>query len=87
MIDLTNKNVNKGKKKVVGIHINEPPLPPKNIFISKVDLELEIDKKEREDMAKDLEKVENKAEVAETRRKIQFIKSTSCITTWQNQTS
>lgn len=58
------KHCNKGKQKVVGIHINEPQVIPNkstNLFMSKVDLYLEKAKKEREDLAKELEKVENEA--------------------------
>ena len=46
----------------MGIQINEPQVPPKNPVMSKFDLDLETTKKERKDLAKDLEKVENEAE-------------------------
>ena len=72
---------------MVGVQINEPPFPTKNIVISKIDLELEREKKGEEDLAKELEKVANEVEVDETRRKIHFIKSTFDLTTWQNQAS
>ena len=38
--------------------------------MSKLDLDLEKARKEKEDLAKELEKVENEAQVAKTRRKI-----------------
>ena len=52
--------------------------------MSKLDLELEREKKQREDTTKELEKVENEDEVTEIRRKIHFLKSTSSLTSWQN---
>ena len=44
--------------------------------MQKIDLELEKDRQEKEDLAKELEKVENEAVVVEMRRKITFLKST-----------
>lgn len=72
VIDLTVKNPEKGKEKVVGIKINEPQVPSKNIIMSKLDLELEKVKIEKQDLAKELEKVENEAQAVETGRKIFF---------------
>lgn len=71
----------------MGIQINEPHVPPKNIVISKIYLELERTKNKREDIAKELEKFENEVEVAKTRRKIHLLKSNPSLTTWKNQTS
>ena len=50
----------------------------------KLDLDLDKAKKQREELAKDLEKVESKAKVVETRRKIHFIKFTSALASWPN---
>ena len=50
--------------------------------MSKMDLDLEKARKEKEDLAKDLEKVENKAQAIETTREIQFIKSNSTLASW-----
>lgn len=61
VIDFTMRNYDKGKKKVVGIQINEPQAPYKNPIMSKLDLDLEKEKKEREDLAKEHEKVDNEA--------------------------
>lgn len=52
--------------------------------MSKLDLELEKARKEKEDLAKELEKVENEAQAVETRREIQFIKSNYALTSWKN---
>ena len=62
---------------MVGIHISEPMVTTKNnIVMSKIDLELEKARKEKEDLAKELEKVENEAIAAKMRRQISFLKST-----------
>ena len=73
---------NKGKGKAIGIQINEPQAtlnkymnPPMSIL----DLGLEKSRKEKEDLAKELEKVENEAQAIKTRRKIYFIKSNSTL--------
>ena len=47
--------------------------------MSKLGLDLEKAKKEKEDLVKELAKVENEAQATETRRKIQFIKSNSAL--------
>ena len=81
------KITDKGKGKATGIQINEPQVLPSNSTnpsMSKLDLELEKARKEKEDLAKELEKVENEAQVAETRRKIQFIKSNFALASWPN---
>ncbi len=86
-IEPTAKAPNKGKGKSIGIWINEPQaLPSKPIqpFISKLDLDLEKARKEKQDLAKELDKVENEAQAAKTRRKIQFIKSNSALASWPN---
>ena len=44
--------------------------------MSKLDLELEKAMKEKEDLAKELKKVENEAATVEMRRHIAFLKST-----------
>lgn len=41
-------------------------------------------KKEKEDLAKELEKVENKAKAIEIRRKVQFINSNFALASWPN---
>ena len=67
------KATNKGKGKSIGVQINEPQVLPSksmNPSMSKLDLELEKARKEKEDLAKDLEKVENESQVAEIRRKM-----------------
>ena len=62
---------------MVGIQINEPMVTTKNnLAISKIDLELEKARQEKEDLAKELEKVENEATAAKMRRQIAFLKST-----------
>ena len=53
--------------------------------MTQLDLELEKSRKEREDLAKELEKVENEAQAAEARRKIMFIKSNSGLTVQSSQ--
>ena len=71
------KITDKGKGKTMGIQINEPQVLSSNSTnpsMSKLDLELEKARKEKEDLAKELEKVENEAQAVETKRKIQFIK-------------
>ena len=56
------KVIDKGKKKVVAIQINELVITTKNTLVmSKLDLELEKARQEKEDLAKELEKVENEA--------------------------
>ena len=45
--------------------------------MSKADLYLEKARKEKKDLAKEIEKVDDEAQLVETRRKIQFIKSNS----------
>lgn len=55
--------------------------------MSKIDLDLEKSKKEWEDLGKELEKVVNEAQVAEMKRKIQFLKSTFSVTMRQDQSS
>lgn len=52
--------------------------------MSKLDLDLEKARKEREDLAKELENVENEAQETETMRKIKFIKSNSSLALWSN---
>ena len=67
------KVIDKKKGKAIGIQINEPQaLPRKSINppMSKLDLYLEKARKEKEDLAKELEKVENEALATKTRRKI-----------------
>ena len=54
-IEMTVKNHDKGKQKVIGIQINKTSY--KNPTISKLDLGLEKENKEKEDLAKELEKV------------------------------
>lgn len=49
--------------------------------MSKLDLDLQKAKKEKEDLAKELE---NEAQAIETRRKIYFIKSNSALASWLN---
>ena len=86
-IEPTIKSTEKGKGKARGIQINEPQALPRKYInppMSKLDLDLEKDKKEKEDLAKELEKVENEAQAIETRRKIQFIKSNSALASWPN---
>ena len=81
------KATDKGKGKAIGIQINEPQVLPNNSTnpsMSKLDLELEKSRKEKEDLAKELEKVENEAQAIETRKKIQFIKSNSTLASWKN---
>ncbi len=67
------KPIDKGKGKATGIQINEPQvLPRKSLksFMSKLDLDLEKARKEKGDLAKELEKVGNEAQATKTRRKI-----------------
>ena len=67
------KSTDKGNKKATGIQINEPQVLLSNSTnppMSKLDLELEKARKEKEYLAKQLEKVENEAQAVETRRKI-----------------
>ena len=73
--------MDKGKQKASGVQINEPLLPSESIpyGMTKLDLELEKSRKEREDLAKELEKVENEAQATEARRRIMFIKSNSTL--------
>lgn len=52
--------------------------------MSKLDLDLEKARKEKEYLSKELEKVENEAQAVEIRRKIQFIKSNSSLASWPN---
>ena len=47
--------------------------------MSKLDLDLEKSRKEREDLTKELEKVENEAQATKARRKIMFIKLNSTL--------
>ena len=81
------RDLEKGKQKVVGVQINEPQPLSKSIpcGMTQLDLELEKSRKEREDLAKELEKVENEAQAAEARRKIMFIKSNSALTVQSSQ--
>ena len=44
---------------MAGIQISEPQIPPENLVMSKLDLELEKEKKESENLVKELENVEN----------------------------
>jgi hypothetical protein len=70
-------NVNdKGKEKMVGIRINEPPkvVQGQNVM-SQSDIELEKKRKEREAIAKRLEIAENEAAIAEMNNKIRFLES------------
>ena len=53
--------------------------------MTKLDLELEKSRKEREDLAKELEKLENEAQAVEARRKIMFIKSNFATTVQPSQ--
>lgn len=83
LVEPTTKALDKGKGKAVGIQINElQALPRKPIQPSMLDLEKV--RKEKEDLAKELEKVENEAQATETRRKIQFIKSNFALASWPN---
>lgn len=86
--DVSKKDLDKGKKKAVGVQINEPhPSSKSTTFtISKLDLDLEKARKEKDDLAKELEKVENEAQVVESRRKIQFIKPNSTLAAQPTQT-
>ena len=81
------RDLDKGKQKVVGVQINEPHLLSKSTpyVMTKLDLELEKSRKEKEDLAKELEKVENEAQAVEARRKIMFIKSNSTLTVQPSQ--
>ena len=66
------KITDKGKGKAIGVQINEPQVLPRkstNPPMSKLDLELEKARKDKEDLAKELEKVENEDQAIETRRK------------------
>ena len=47
-----------------------------NLVMSKIDRELEKDRKEKEDLAKELEKAENEAATTEMKRQITFLRST-----------
>ena len=77
LVEPVAKVVDKGKQKVVGIQINEHVATEKNTLVmSKLDLELEKARKERQDLDKELEKVENEAATTEMRRQIAFLKST-----------
>lgn len=87
IIDLIVKNLDKGKKKVLGIQINEPQMPINKFVMSKLDLQFKKEKKEKENLAKELEKVENEAQAIETMRKIHFIKSTCSLESWLNQST
>ena len=67
------KDPDKGNQKVLGVQINEPQVLPSkyaSLVKSKLDLDLEKVKKERKYLAKELEKVDNEAQGAKTRRKI-----------------
>ena len=59
----------------------------KTLLCQKIDIELEKAEKEREDLVKEPEKVENEVEAVEIRRKIHILKSTSDLASWPNQTS
>ena len=86
-VEPTMKLINKGKGKSIRMQINEPqPIPGRSVNppMSKLDIYLEKARQEKEDLAKDLEKVKNKDESAETRRKIQFIKSNFSLVSWPN---
>lgn len=64
LVHLTKKHTDTGKKRVVGIQINEPQAVPRkyvNSPMSKLDVDLEKAKKEKEDLVKELEKLENEA--------------------------
>lgn len=70
------------KKKLNGAKINEIVFVSKNVpTMSKIYLELEKAKKEREDIAKELKKVENEAQVVEMGKKILFLIYTSSLNT------
>ena len=62
---------------MIGIQINEPMVRTKNnLVMSKLDLELEKSRQEKEDLDKELEKAENEVALIEIRRQIAFLKST-----------
>ena len=71
----------------MGVQINEPQPFSKSFpcGMTQLDLELEKSRKERENLANELEKVENEAQAAEARRKIMFIKSNSAQTVQPTQ--
>jgi len=79
--------LDKGKQKVVGVQINEPQPLSKSTpcGMTKLDLELEKSRKEKEGLAKEIEKVENEAQATEARRKIMFFKSNSALTVQSSQ--
>lgn len=63
---------------MVGIQINKhvarPIIPP---YVSSEDIEMEKKRKLKDDLDRELERVEVEASIAETRRKIQFLKASS----------
>ena len=62
---------------MVGIQINEPMVTTKNnLVMSKIELELERARKEKEDLAKELEKEKNEVVAAKMKRQIVFLRST-----------
>ena len=76
-VEPATKVIDKGKQKMVRIHINEPVVTTKNnLVMSKMDLELEQARQEKEELAKELEKIENEVTGTEMRRQITFLKST-----------
>ena len=86
-IEPTMKITAKGKGKAIGIQINQPQaLIRKSInpSMSKLVLDLEKVRKEKEELAKELEKVENEAQATKIRRKIEFIKSNFALASWPN---
>ena len=80
------KVMDKGKQKVVGIQINEPVIIAKNTLVmSKLELELESARKEKEDLVKELEKYENEFVSKEMTRQFSFVKSTKSHVACTNQ--
>ena len=85
-VEHATKVMDKEKKKVVGIQINELVIVAKNTLVMlKLDLKFERAKKEKEDLAKELEKVENEVVAQEMSRKIVFLKFTKYQATCASQ--
>lgn len=68
-------NGGRGKKKVTSVKINEPANTMKvQNTMSTSDIELEEEKKKKDDVENGIERVETKATITETKKKILFLK-------------
>ena len=68
----------RGKQRVNNIQVKEPTKVDKaQVTMSNSNIELEKKRKEREEVAKKLEMMENEATIAEMHNRIKFLKTTS----------